>query len=101
MKENHIESNNSISNSNEILTVENLNSNKTNNDKNFFEIINHDPLNINKHTDGYFQDFCPGVSKNIDCNAAGGLIQLTDAFYGISNSTPAICVYKLVFDTFL
>ena len=41
-----------------------------------------------------FMDFCPGVGKNIDCSATGDFIYLTDAFYGISSETPAICVYK-------
>ena len=40
------------------------------------------------------EDFCPGVGKNLDCSATGDLIFLTDAFYGISSETPAVCVYK-------
>ena len=39
-------------------------------------------------------DFCPGVGKNLDCSATGDLIYLTDAFYGISSETPAVCAYK-------
>ena len=39
-------------------------------------------------------DFCPGIGKNIDCSATGDLIYLTDAFYGISSETPAVCAYK-------
>ena len=40
-----------------------------------------------------FMDFCPGVGKNIDC-ANGDFIYLTDAFYGISSETPAVCAFK-------
>ena len=50
--------------------------------------------NINKHTEYFFQDFCPGTAKTINCSEIGGLIQLTDGFFGVSNATPAVCVYK-------
>ena len=50
--------------------------------------------NINKHTEDFFQDFCPNTANTIDCSQIGGIIQLTDGFYGVSNVSPPVCVYK-------
>ena len=40
-----------------------------------------------------FMDFCPGVGKNIDC-LNGELIQIVDAFYGVSEQQPSVCSFK-------
>ena len=55
-----------------------------------------DAVNNTTSNPNYIQfiDFCPGIGKNIDCSATGDLIYLTDAFYGISSETPAVCAYK-------
>ena len=58
------------------------------------ELIKVKSLNNTKHTDDKFEDFCPGVGKSIDCSASGDFVYLTDAFYGVSKETPAVCVYK-------
>ena len=51
-------------------------------------------LNFNKNMGDKFEDFCPGIGKNLDCSATSNFIYLTDAFYGISSETPVVCVYK-------
>ena len=45
-------------------------------------------INISKHANHKFVDFCPGVGKNIDCFTTGDFIYLSDAFYGVSLETP-------------
>lgn len=51
-------------------------------------------MTLFQKNESMFKDVCPGTTTNIDCTAVGGLIQITDAFYGISNATPSVCVYK-------
>ncbi len=60
----------------------------------FSNEIKYNLQSVIKHTDDKFEDYCPGVGKTIDCSISGDFIYLTDAFYGVSSQTPAVCVYK-------
>ena len=61
------------------------------NNKNFSNIAK---VNSSKQSDEYFVDICPGLAKTIDCSATEDFVYLTDAFYGVSSDTPAVCEYK-------
>ena len=37
-------------------------------------------------------DLCPGTVKTIEC--PGEIINIKDAYYGVSNTSPINCVYK-------
>ena len=39
-----------------------------------------------------FVDLCPGTVKTIEC--PGEIINIKDAYYGVSNISPINCVYK-------
>lgn len=60
-------------------------------------IIKNNTENINKHGNNEFKDICPGTTKSIDCNTVEGVLQVNDAFYGVSNAIPTVCAYELVF----
>ena len=38
-------------------------------------------------------EFCPGIAKTIDCSVTNNFVYIIDAFYGVSDENPAVCLY--------